>query len=102
VRCRINPEKLWEADAERATGLFGTDGWWTIYEARGSVKIDGSTARDGYVDLMRWRLERDLGYEWTHPLEIKNLRGNPICHMILATVNQATDRSGDSWQGGLG
>lgn len=85
----LDPEKLRGADAQRATRLFGTEEWRPIYEARRSSEIDGSTARDRYVNLMRWRLERDLGYEWTHPLEIKNLRGNPIYHMILATDNQA-------------
>lgn len=85
----LDPEKLREADAHRATRLFGTDGWRPIYEARRANEIGGSTARDGYVNLMRWRLERDLKYEWTHPLEIKNMRGNPIYHMILATDNEA-------------
>lgn len=85
----LDPEKLREADAQRATRLFGTETWRPIYEARRADEIDGATARDWYVNLMRWRGERDLGYEWTHPLEIKNLRGNPIYHMILATDNQA-------------
>lgn len=38
---------------------------------------------------MRWRLENELGYQWTHRLEIKNLKGNPISQMILATDNAA-------------
>lgn len=88
----LDPERLRQSDAQRATRLFGTESWRPIYEARRSNEIKGSTARDAYVNLMRWRLERDLGYEWTHPLEIKNLRGNPIYHMILATDNQAGTR----------
>lgn len=85
----LDPEKLRDVDAERATRLFGTDRWRAIYEARRSGQIDGAEARNRYVNLMRWRLEDDLGYKWTHPLEIKNLRGNPIYHMILATDNAA-------------
>lgn len=34
-------------------------------------------------------LEKELGYEWTHPLELKNLGGNTVYHMILATDNRA-------------
>lgn len=85
----LNPEKLKPKDAHRATRLFGSDSWRPIYEARSAKKIDGATAREAYVNLMRWRLEQDLGYGWTHPLEIKNLKGIPIYHMILATDNQA-------------
>ena len=38
---------------------------------------------------MRWRLERILGYRWTHPLEMKDTRGVPLYHMIFATDNEA-------------
>ena len=85
----LDSEKLRDIDAARATRLFGTDSWRTILEARREGKLDGAEAREHYVNLMRWRLENDLGYRWTHPLEIKNLRGVPIYHMILATDNQA-------------
>ncbi len=92
----LDPEKLPEVDADRATPLFGTDGWRAIYASRRAGTTDGATARERYVNLMRWRLEQDLGYEWTHPLEIKNLKGNPIYHMILATDNPAgTNIMGD-------
>ena len=38
---------------------------------------------------MRWRLERDLGYRWSHPLELRNTRGVPLYHMLFATDNEA-------------
>jgi hypothetical protein len=41
---------------------------------------------------MRWRLENVLGYRWTHPLEIVNLGGTPIYHMIFATDHDAGTR----------
>ncbi len=41
---------------------------------------------------MRWRLERDLGYRWTHPLELRNTRGVPLYHMLFATDNEAGTR----------
>ncbi|HWB72661.1 MAG TPA: hypothetical protein VG452_10615 [Egibacteraceae bacterium] len=48
--------------------------------------------RDEYVNLLRWRLEQDLGYQRTHPLLIRNERGGPLDHMVFATDNPAGDR----------
>src|ERR1041385_770265 len=63
--------------------------WQVIHELRQRDELSGAEAREEYVNLMRWRLEHVLGYRWTHPLEVKNLRGGPLYHMILATDNQA-------------
>jgi hypothetical protein len=60
-----------------------------IYDLRFEDRISGADAREGYVNLMRWRLERVLGYRWTHPLELKDTRGLPLYHMIFATDNEA-------------
>ena len=35
-------------------------------------------AREKYVNLMRWRLESSLGYRFTHPFELRNLRDVPL------------------------
>ena len=59
---------------QSATRLFGTDRWRAIYELRVAGAITRAEAREEYVNLMRWRLERDLGYRFTHPLELKNTR----------------------------
>lgn len=83
----LDPEKLRNDDTQRATRLFGSEDWRSIYKSRSAGQIDGATAREAYVNLMRWCLEKDLGYAWTHPLEIKNLKGSPLYHMILATDN---------------
>lgn len=82
-------EKVSQADQERATRLFGTDSWRAIYAARVREEIDGATAREEYVNLIRYRLQHDLGYRWTHSLEIKNEHGNPLYHMIFATDSEA-------------
>lgn len=84
----LDPEKLRPEDAERATALFGARQWSAIYDRRLADTITGEEARDEYVNLMRWRLERDLGYRWTHPIELRNTAGAILYHMILATDNE--------------
>ena len=79
-------------DAIKMTQMYGTEQWRSIYDARVDQIIEPSSAREEYVNLMRWRLERELGYRWTHPLEVVNERGNPIYYMIFATDHQAGTR----------
>jgi three-Cys-motif partner protein len=81
---RMSPE-----DEARATRLFGSEQWRAIYDARVAGEIDASQAREEYVNLMRWRLERELGYRYTHAFELKNTTGVPVYHMIFATDNDA-------------
>lgn len=79
-------------DEMRATQVFGTTVWHTIRDLRTAGRLTAEEAREEYVNLMRWRLEQELGYRWTHPLEIRDLRGRPLYHMILATDNEAGTR----------
>lgn len=79
-------------DIARANRLFGTEAWRHIYDLRKGGEIDGAESRERYVELMRWRLEVDLGYTWTHALEFRNTRNGPIYHMIFATDNPAGNR----------
>jgi three-Cys-motif partner protein len=79
-------------DERRATRLFGDEAWRAIYDRRLDGRLGGADAREEYVNLMRWCLERDLGYRWTHPLELRNTRGLPIYHMLFATDNEAGTR----------
>jgi hypothetical protein len=41
---------------------------------------------------MRWRVEKALGYRFTHPFELKNTKGNVVYHMIFATDSDAGTR----------
>lgn len=75
-----------------ATRLFGTERWTAIQALRFEDDIEPPEAREEFVNLFRWQLEQDLGYRWTHALEIKNLRGHPIYHMVFATDNEAGNR----------
>lgn len=88
----LEREKLSTADQERATKLFGTEQWRSIYELRVSDEINAAEARDEYVNLMRWRLERVLAYRSTHAFEAKNTHGLPLYHMIFATDHDAGTR----------
>lgn len=83
---------LRDEDAIAISGIFGTEDWSRIYRSRLEGHISGGEAREGYVNLMRWRLENTLGYRWTHPLELKNLRGVSIYYMIFATSDPTGDK----------
>jgi three-Cys-motif partner protein len=88
----LDEEKLKPTDEARATRLFGEESWRPIYARRLKGRLSGSDVREEYVNLMRWRIQRDLDYRWTHPLELKNTRGIPLYHMIFATDNEAGTR----------
>lgn len=76
-------------DNAAITAMFGDPRWHTIWKAKLDDEIEPADARDEYVNLMRWRLERGLGYRWTHQLEVRNTRDLPIYHMIFATDSEA-------------
>ncbi|MYD40684.1 MAG: three-Cys-motif partner protein TcmP, partial [Acidimicrobiia bacterium] len=71
--------------------LFGTQDWRQIYGARLQQLIEPGQALQEYLNLMRWRLEEILGYEWTHPIEIRNERGDTIYYMVFATDHPVGD-----------
>ncbi|MDE0170083.1 MAG: three-Cys-motif partner protein TcmP [bacterium] len=79
-------------DADMIDQMYGTTEWRRIYVARLRNKIEPFQAREDYLNLMRWRLETDLNYRWTHPIEVRNERGHIIYYMIFATDNEAGDR----------
>ena len=81
-----------DSDARQLTRMYGTNQWQEIYRARIEGRIEAGSAREEYVNLMRWRLERILGYRKTHALEVFNEQGSSIYHMIFATDHAAGDR----------
>jgi hypothetical protein len=48
--------------------------------------------RAEFVNLLRWRLEQELGYNTTHALQIVNTNGHPVYTMVFATDSGAGDR----------
>jgi three-Cys-motif partner protein len=93
---RVVHEKLDEPHLLRAeqllTDLFGCDQWRPILAGRRSGLITAEEARDEFTNLMRWRLERVLGYEFTHSLRLTNLQGAPIYDMVFATDHKIGDK----------
>lgn len=84
---RMRPE-----DKTAIDEVFGTQDWLDIYQRRVDDLLTGGEAREEYLNLMRWRLETELGYKWTHPLELNNTQGGSLYYMIFATSHQAGDR----------
>ena len=74
------------------SAIFGGQGWAPIVDARRRDAITGTDAREAFVNLMRWQLEKELGYSATHALEVKNAHGTSVYHMIFATDHPAGDR----------
>ena len=81
-----------EENMETIDCMYGTKDWYHIYQARLHGRLQPSQAREEYLNLMRWRLQEVLGYEWTHPIELRNERGRVIYYRIFATDHPAGDR----------
>ncbi|MGZ8179795.1 three-Cys-motif partner protein TcmP [Williamsia sp. SKLECPSW1] len=78
---------------ERVSRLYGDDRWLRIQRARESNSISAAEYRDAMVNLMRFRLESDLGYKFTHRIPMKMLRNSvQIFDMVFATDHPAGDR----------
>ncbi len=78
--------------AESLTRTFGCDQWQPIHEARNTEALTAAEARSEYTNLMRWRIEKDLGYGKTHTLQINDVEGRYLYDLIFATDNTAGDR----------
>lgn len=72
----------------KLTTMYGSPAWEAIYHARVEGRLEAAEAREEYLNLMRWRLEKVLGYRWTHPLEFRNEHGVPLYHMVFATDHE--------------
>ena len=81
-----------DESAAQVTRLFGTEAWRPIHRMRCAGELTPEESRNEFVNLMRRRLEVDLGYARTHSLHLKSERGVPLYHMLFATDNEAGDR----------
>ncbi|MEX2374987.1 MAG: three-Cys-motif partner protein TcmP [Dehalococcoidia bacterium] len=91
-RLALDEAKLRTGDEQAATDAFGDESWRPIYDQRRRATINGQQARGEYINLYRWKLEKELGYAHTFALEIRNNRGVPIYAMIFATDHVAGKR----------
>jgi three-Cys-motif partner protein len=74
--------------SQQLTAFFGTEQWRPIHHARAVGDIDATQAREEYVNLLRWRLEKVLGYRYTLAFDVKNVRGT-LYHLVFATDHDA-------------
>ncbi|ADD45892.1 hypothetical protein Snas_6272 [Stackebrandtia nassauensis DSM 44728] len=75
--------------ADSLTRMFGDDSWRPIVEARRDELISATMFRAEWVNLMRWRLERVLGYGITYAFTMKETGGKDLYDMVFASDHQA-------------
>ena len=77
--------------AERLDRLFGSRDWLPIHQERRSGALAPDAMRAEFVNLYRWRLEKQLGYRTTHALQIVNTAGHPVYTLVFATDSPPGD-----------
>lgn len=81
-----------QRSADRLDRLYGTHDWVAIHQLRRRNEITAEEMRAEFVNLLRWRLEKELGYKTTHALQLVNTAGHPVYTMIFATDSDVGDR----------
>jgi three-Cys-motif partner protein len=74
-----------ESGARTLNRLFGTDDWIAIHQRRQLEYFGAEQTRAEFINLLRWRIEKVLGYSTTHALKLGNVSGSPVYTMIFAT-----------------
>lgn len=85
-------EEAIEDFTARVDALFGSTDWRVIHQARLDGVLTAEQRRDELVNLIRWRLENDLGYAATHAFAMFNVSGVPLYTMIFATSNPTGEK----------
>ena len=80
------------SNAELLRQTFGGDFWIPIAEGRERGALTPDVARREYTNLLRWLLERKLGYRYTHSFEVKNTSGVYLYDLVFVTDNDAGNR----------
>lgn len=81
----VHGVELNAAYGDTLTRMLGTDEWTHIAEGRRQHILEPAAARAEWVNLMRWRLERVLGYAESHAFTMKNTNGTDIYDMIFVS-----------------
>jgi len=89
---RLRTEAIDTITAGRMSAMFGTDVWTEALDARRAGELSGADFRSELTNLMRWRLEQDLGYKTTLVFKVTNTRGSEIFDMIFATDHWAGEK----------
>ena len=77
---------------DRVDRMYGTRTWRRIFQARREGRITAPAWRAEMVNLLRWRLEQELGYKRTFRIPMKMLNGTTIYDMVFATDHDAGAR----------
>lgn len=80
------------AYAERVDALFGTTSWRQIQQGRQDDLLTPEQRTKELVNLMRWRLQHELGYTRTMPFQLRRARGHGLYTMIFATTNPTGEK----------
>jgi hypothetical protein len=72
---RLRTEAIDASVAEKMTRMFGTDIWLEALQATRTHILTGAEFRSELTNLMRWRLQQDLGYTTTLEFKITNTSG---------------------------
>ena len=78
--------------AKRLDRLFGCRDWLPIHQARRTDGLSAEGMRAEFVNLYRWRLEKSLGYQTTHALQIVTTDNRPVYTLIFATDSPPGDK----------
>jgi three-Cys-motif partner protein len=89
---KIRADTIDSAVADKMTTMFGTDIWLEALAAAREDLLTGGEFRSELTNLMRWRLEHDLGYKTTLGFQVTNTSGSGIFDMIFATDHWAGEK----------
>lgn len=71
--------------AERVDRLYGSTEWRRIWDAREREEVSPDGFRSAMVNLFRWQLEQDLGYQTTARIPMHMPNNVAIYDMVFAT-----------------
>jgi len=89
---RFRTEAIDTSVADRMSSMFGTEIWTEALKATRENLLTGTEFRAELTNLMRWRLEQDLGYKTTLVFKVTNTAGTGIFDMIFATDHWAGEK----------
>ncbi|MEO3862105.1 three-Cys-motif partner protein TcmP [Acrocarpospora sp. B8E8] len=89
---RLRQELIDDNVACQMSLMFGTDQWQEALSATRSGRLSATEFRAELTNLMRWRLQKDLGYKVTRVFKVKNTSGSEIFDMIFATDHEVGDK----------
>jgi len=89
---KVRMEDIDTAFGETMNRMFGTDVWVDALNGMRERMLSPCEFRGELTNLMRWRLERDLGYKTTLDFQVTNTGGSEIFNMIFATDHEAGEK----------